>query len=153
VAISISQVATRASADGGQELLLLDESAIGSLAGGDVAEEDNDAVVRRADLDGEPEVKGVWIELFELNCDALVHGPVELVGALRGASGKLLPHILAEEVAFDGEQLFCAAIEKGELPSRLMLATASVVASRTRWSCRVAASRRYSAPLRSVISR
>ena len=100
--------------DGGEKLLLLNEGEIRSLAARDVTEEEDDAVVGRADLDGEPEVEGIGVEVFELRGDALVHGAVEVIGALLGCR-KLLPYVFAEEVTLDGEQLLCAAIEEGEV--------------------------------------
>ena len=104
--------------DRGEEVLLLPEDGVGLTALGNIAEEEDDAVVEGAALDGEPEIEGVGVEGLELTGDTFVHGAAEVMEnfAVLGCDGELLPEIFSEDLAFGAKQLFGAAIEEGDVP-------------------------------------
>ena len=103
--------------DGGEEILLLLEHRVGLPAFGDVVKEENNAIVKGAALDGEPNVERVGVEGLKLARDAFLHGSFAVIEdfALLGG-GELQPEILAEEFSGRAQQLFGATIEKGKIP-------------------------------------
>ena len=68
--------------DGGEEILLFLEDGVGLTAVGDVAEEQDNAVVEGAALDGEPKIR-VRVEGFELARDTFIHGAMEMMQGFR----------------------------------------------------------------------
>jgi hypothetical protein len=104
--------------NGGKEVLLLLEDDVGLAAAGDVAEEEDDAIVEWTALDGEPEIERVGVEGLELSGDTVVHGTVVVMTDFRrlGSNGKLLPEVFSEELTFRTQQLLCSPIEEGEVP-------------------------------------
>lgn len=103
--------------DEGEGGLLLEEGLFVAALGGDVAEEDDDAVVGGPALNVEPEVEWLGIEVFELAGDAVLHGAGEEGEELAGlGGGELFPEVSADEVSFDGKEFAGAAIEEGEGP-------------------------------------
>ena len=87
------------------------------LLGGEVAEEDDDAVFGGIALDAEPDVKGLGIEGFELGGKALVHAAA--VGLYVGRAcvdggGEDFEEVSAGEVEAHGDDLLCTAIQEGE---------------------------------------
>ena len=104
--------------DNGEQVLLMLEGGNGAPTGGDVSEEDDDAVVGGTDQNGEPEVERFRIEGFELAGDALVHGALGVVAILplQLDLGELVRDLFAEQIALEAQQLGGAAVEEGELP-------------------------------------
>ena len=101
--------------------------------GGNVSEEDDDAVVGGTDKDGEPEVEWLGIEGFELAGDALVHGSLGVVAVLclQFDLGELVRDLFAKQIALRFSSSEARRLRKVNSQSRLRLMTASVVASRT----------------------
>ena len=126
-----------------------------SPAGGDVAEEDDYAVFGGTSLDGEPEVERLGVEVFTFACDALVHGAI---GSGSGTRLQLHPGSSSEMFLPSSSPLKVsnsrgAAVEEGEVG--VAIEADDGVGGRFEDPMKLAeaASRRSSAPLRSVISR
>ena len=76
------------------------EGLVGEAVGGDIAEEDGDAIGRGKDLDAKPEVEWRRVERFEVAGDAFVHGPLIVLLVRRAfidGSGELLPEVLTRQ--------------------------------------------------------
>ena len=103
--------------DEGEGLLLIEEDLAGDLLGGDIPEEDDDAIVGGMRGDVEPHVERLGVVLLEFGGYALLHGAVKLSEeSARTGVGKLFPDVPADEIAFHGEDLFGAAVQEGKGP-------------------------------------
>ncbi len=88
------------------------------LLRGEVAKEDDDAVVGGIAFDSQPDVEGVGVEGFELRTKAFVHAAAivfDVGRAFVDGCGKGFVEVYASEVAALGDDLAGTAIEKGEV--------------------------------------
>ena len=101
--------------DEGEGGLPFEEDLPRGVLGGDVADEDDDAVVGGTALNVEPEIEGVGVEVFEFGRDAIVHGTVDVFEEVASfGCGKFFPQVSSDEIAFDGEEFLGARIEEGK---------------------------------------
>jgi hypothetical protein len=104
--------------DEGESRLLIEEDLAGDAFGGNVAEEQDDSVLKRAALDGEPEVEGVRVEGLKFAGNAFVHCAEKVTTdfLVLPGDGELIPEVFAEKFAFRAEEFFGAAVEVGDVP-------------------------------------